>query len=73
VEFDRNKKPIVIFEKTAKRLRRQDAIANVQGHSSHPVNKVVVKKRILGKRRAEKEERHKGSHTPIFKNQITSL
>jgi hypothetical protein len=33
-----------------------------------PVNKVVDPKRIIGKRRAEEEERHKESLTP--KNQI---
>jgi hypothetical protein len=29
-----------------------------------PVNKVVDPKRIIGKRRVEEEERHKGSLTP---------
>jgi hypothetical protein len=32
-----------------------------------PVNKVVDPKRIIGKRRAEEEERHKGSLTKNHK------
>jgi hypothetical protein len=39
---------------------KSEASANVQGH---PVNKVVDKKSIFGKRTANEEERHKGSLT----------
>jgi hypothetical protein len=36
---------------------------HVQGDAAHPVNRVADEKRIIGKRRAKEEERHKGSLT----------
>jgi hypothetical protein len=38
-----------------------------------PFNKVVDKKRIIEKRRAEEEERHKGSLTPKKLARTTSI
>jgi hypothetical protein len=35
-----------------------------------PVNKVVEPKRIIGKRRAEEVERHKGSVTPPLSKKV---
>jgi hypothetical protein len=48
VEFDLNKKTIVLFEKTAMRLWIQRPL-HVQGDAI-PVNSVVDKKRIIGKK-----------------------
>jgi hypothetical protein len=47
---------------------------HVQGDAGHPVNRVADEKRIIGKRRAKEEERHKGSlTTPKNSKKITKV
>jgi hypothetical protein len=55
----RNETPIVQYDKTM--IEKSKAIAHCK---EMPVNIVVDKKRIIGKRRAQEEERHTGFLPP---------
>jgi hypothetical protein len=58
------KKPTVLCEKNCHVTEESETIATCKEMLVIPVNKEVDKKRIIGKRRAEEEERHMGSLTP---------
>jgi hypothetical protein len=63
----RNEKPIVLFERHCHATEKSEAIAHCMCKEMPviPVNKVVDRKRIIGKKwkAKEEEERHKGSLT----------